>query len=156
MKKIYCCDSSKALYEEYYTGQSGSGVPVYQGSPGQRGHGLGSMLSGLFRSAMPILKRGLAFFGRQALKTGLEVANDVADGESIGTSARRRIPEGINRFVSSAGFSNQSGSGARGRKRKRRKSAAASENLKKNKKSKNKKRKKTKKKRSNYGSDIFS
>jgi len=31
---------------------------------------------------MPIIKRGLAFFVRQALKTGLELANDVTDGDS--------------------------------------------------------------------------
>jgi len=107
------------MYEDYYASQSGSGVPIYQGSPGQRGHGLGSMLSGLFRSAMPMIKRGLAFFGKQALKTGLEVANDVAEGESFKNSARRRVPEGIKRFVSTANFSNQSGSGRGRRKRKR-------------------------------------
>ena len=87
------------MYEDYYTSQNGNGVPIFQGSAGQRGHGLGSMLSGLFRSAMPMIKRGLAFFGKQALKTGLEVANDVADGESFGNSARRRVPEGIKHFV---------------------------------------------------------
>src|SRR6266581_3108768 len=119
MKKLYCCEASRGMYEDYYSSQSGGGVPIYQGSPGQRGHGLGSMLSGLFRSAMPMIKRGLAFFGRQALKTGLEVANDIADGDSFGDSARRRVPEGIKRFASSADFSNQSGSGRRGRKCKR-------------------------------------
>jgi len=119
MKKLYCCESSRGMYEDYYARQSGSGGPVYQGSQGQRGHGLGSMLSGLFRSAMPMIKRGLSFFGKHALKTGLDVANDVVAGSTFRDSASRRVPEGINRFVSSAGFTNQSGSGRRGRKRKR-------------------------------------
>ena len=66
-----------------------------------------------------MIKRDLAFFCKQALKTGLEVANDVADGDTFRNSARRRVPEGIKRFVSSANFSNQSGSGRIGRKRKR-------------------------------------
>ena len=81
------------------------------------GHGLGSMLSGLFRSAMPMIKRGLAFFGKQALKTSLQVVNEVAHGESFGNSARRHVPEVIKCFASNANFSNQSGSDKRGRKR---------------------------------------
>ena len=69
MRKKFCCDASKHLYENYYVDQSGSGLPVFVGSRGQRGHGLGSILSGLFRSALPMLRRGLATFGKHALKT---------------------------------------------------------------------------------------
>lgn len=113
MKKKFCCDASRGMYEDYYMSQSGSGMPVFAGSRGQRGHGLGSMLSGLFRSAMPMLKRGLAIFGRHALRTGAQIANDVADGESFGNSARRRVSEGIKRIDPSEFFSTQSGSGKR-------------------------------------------
>lgn len=130
------------MYEDYYTSQSGNGHPIYQGAPGQRGHGLGSMLSGLFRSALPMIKRGLAHFGRQALKTGLEVANDVADGQSFGVSARQRIPDGIKRFVSTANFTNQSGSGRRRRVHKRGKVVVV-------------KKKKIKKKKKSRQRDIF-
>lgn len=111
MKRKFCCDASRATYMDYYSAQSGSGMPVFQGSRGQRGHGLGSMLSGLFRSAMPMLQRGLAIFGKQALKTGLEVANDMADGSSFSDSARRRVPTGIKRTIETV--ANQSGSGKR-------------------------------------------
>ena len=38
--------SDRGKYEYYYTSQSISGVAIFQGSAGQRGHGLGSMLSG--------------------------------------------------------------------------------------------------------------
>jgi len=154
MKKLYCCDASRGMYEDYYTAQSGNGLPYYQGSAGQRGHGLGSMLSGLFRSVMPMIKRGLSFFGRQALKTGLEVANDVAEGQSWRDSASRRVPEGINQFVSSAGFTNQSGSGVRGRKRERALSIARKQ--KKKKRSANEKKNKKKKKKKVKHEDIFS
>lgn len=79
----------------------------------QRGHGLGSILSGLFRSAVPMIKKGLAFFGKQALRTGAKIANDVADGENLGDSAKRRVGDAIKRFVDPQNESNQTGSGAR-------------------------------------------
>ena len=99
--------------------QSGSGMPVFVGGRGQRGHGLGSMLSGFFRSTFPMIKRGLAAFGKHALKTGLEIANDVAEGNSFKDSTKRRVPEGIKRFATSENFINQDGSGRRHIKRKR-------------------------------------
>ena len=105
------------MYEDYYMAQSGSGVPVFEGYRGQLGHGLGSILSGFFRSAVPFIKRGLAFFGKQALRTGAKVAMDVADGEELKKSAKRRIGETINEHV--PGLIPQSGSGCR-RKRTRR------------------------------------
>lgn len=113
MRKKFCCDASRHLYESYYLDQSGSGIPVFAGSRGQRGHGLGSILGGLFRSALPMIKRGLAVFGKHALKTGLEIANDVVEGESIRNSAKRRVPESIKRFAKVENFINQSGSGRR-------------------------------------------
>ena len=122
MKRKYCCDASKGIYEDYYLAQSGNGLPVFQGSRGQRGHGLGSMLSELFRSAVPMIKRGLATFGKHALKTGLEIAGDVSEGKSFKDSARERIvPKilpGIKRFAEQELFSNQSGSGRRRRAKK--------------------------------------
>ena len=127
MKRKFCCDDSRGAYEDYYLQQSGSGLPIFQGSRGQRGHGLGSMLSGLFRSAVPMIKRGLATFGKHALKTGLEIAGDVADGASFKDSAKARIlPSilpGIKRFADEEIFSNQSGSGRRRKTSKRRKSS---------------------------------
>ena len=123
MRQKFCCDASQGMYEDYYLRQSGSGLPVFQGSRGQRGHGLGSMLSGLFRSAVPMLKRGLATFGKHALKTGLEIASDVADGTSFKDSAKVRIlPSilpGIKRFAEEEIFSKQSGSGKRRKTRRK-------------------------------------
>src|ERR1044071_404456 len=82
-------------------------MPVFAGSHGQRGHGIGSLFSGFFRSALPMIKRGLGIFGKHALKTGLEMANDVAAGESFKDAAKKRVPEGIKRFVTSSGLINQ-------------------------------------------------
>ncbi len=113
MKKQFCCDASRDLYEKYYVGQSGDGMRVFSGSRGQRGHGLGSMLSGLFRSAAPLLRRGLATFGKHALKTGIDIATDVGEGRGIKESAKRRVREGIKRFASGPFGSHQTGSGKR-------------------------------------------
>ena len=44
-RKEFCCDANKDFYEQYYANQSGSGIPVFYGALGQRGHGLGSMIS---------------------------------------------------------------------------------------------------------------
>ena len=132
MRKPFCCDASRHLYESYYTNQSGNGLPVFSGSRGQRGHGLGSILGGLFRSALPMLKRGLAAFGKHALKTGLDIANDVVSGDQFKESAKRRIPEGIKRFAQSQDIIPQSGHGSR----KRRSLTLSKKNKKKNKKKK--------------------
>ncbi len=113
MRKQFCCDASRDLYEKYYLGQSGDGISVFSGSRNQRGHGLGSLLSGLFRRAVPLLQRGLKTFGKQTLKTGLQIANDVSDGQTIKESAKRRAVEGIKRFASSPLGSIQSDSGKR-------------------------------------------
>ena len=120
MRKKFCCDASKDMYEMYYMDQSGSGMPIFAGGQGQRGHGLGSMLSGFFRSAFPMIKRGLAAFGKHALKSGLEIANDVVAGDSFTDSIKKRVPEGIKRFATTENFINQSGSGARRRAKRRR------------------------------------
>jgi hypothetical protein len=118
MRKQYCCDASRLAYEDYYLNQSGNGMPVFQGARMQRGHGLGSVLSGFFRNAWPLIQTGAKAFGRQFLRTGLQIANDVADGEKFKDASMKRIPEGIKAFASSNNFTTQSG-GGRKRRRKR-------------------------------------
>lgn len=130
MKRKYCCNASRDMYVDYYTRQSGTGLPVFHGSRGQRGHGLGSMLSGFFRSAWPVIRQGLGFLGKQALKTGAEIVGDVAQGESLKDSAKKRVSEKINEFVPD--IFPQSGSGKRRRrvrkvKRQRKKSKKTSD-----------------------------
>jgi hypothetical protein len=49
---------------------------VYVGTRFQRGHGLGSIFGGLFKAAVPLLKKGAKTLGREALKTGLNIAKD--------------------------------------------------------------------------------
>ena len=117
MRRHFCCEASRPAYEDYYLEQSGSGMSMFQGARTQRGHGLGSILSGFFRNAWPLLQTGAKAFGKQALKTGLQIANDVAEGHKFTESSRRRIPEGIKEFVSTNNFNTQTGNGRRRRKR---------------------------------------
>ena len=148
MKRKFCCDASRGLYEDYYVSQSGSGLPVFRGSRGQAGHGLGSIFSGLFRSALPLLKNiGLKIgkaFGKQALKTGAQIATDVAEGQPFVDSAKRRVNETIKQYVPSYGeqdgsgmhikrfsppFYSQSGSGKRRRRTSKNKSKKAKKDV---------------------------
>ena len=101
--KQFCCDENRGYYEQYYADQCGNGMNVFHGARGQRGHGVGSVLSGLFRSALPMIKN----IGKQALQTGLNVATDVVQGNSFKDSLRKHVPEGIRGFKN-AQF-NQSG-----------------------------------------------
>lgn len=67
---------------------------VFVGAPYQRGHGIGRFLGGLFRSVLPLLSRGAKAIGREALRTGLHVIEDVS-GNNIPfkESLKRRARE---------------------------------------------------------------
>jgi hypothetical protein len=110
-------------------------MPVFYGSRTQKGHGIGSIFSGLFRTVFPILKRIAPSIGRQALQTGMQIASDVASGQSFKDAAKTRvvdaIQEGINKIVPTV--SGQSGSGIL-RKRARRQQRVKSSSSKKKKK----------------------
>ena len=70
---------------QYYLHQVGRGWhggigPIYLVPPFlQRGHGLGSFLSGLFRVVRPVLWRGIKAVGRDTLRTGGRILSDLAD-----------------------------------------------------------------------------
>jgi len=109
-KAMFCCDASRDMYEDYYTNQSGHGMPVFAGARYQRGHGLGSILGGLFRRIIiPFFRANGRTIASKAIKTGLEVADDVAQGKSLKESAKRRIPKGIKEAAEKINW--QTGSG---------------------------------------------
>ena len=115
MKKPYCCDDSRKLYERYYDlQQRGRGeFPVYVGRYAQRGHGIGNILGSLFRRILPVLKA----ISPHVLRAGANVLEDVTKGgKSWKEAVVKRVPEAIKGPVE-----NQSGSGKRKRavKRKR-------------------------------------
>lgn len=72
----------------------GSGFPVFQGQIRQDGYGLGGLLSGIFRAAVPMLKPIAKGLAKTALKTGGRVLSDVVGGKrSFGDSLRTRVSE---------------------------------------------------------------
>jgi len=107
------------MYEDYYAKQSGGAMPVFVKTKHQRGHGLGSMLSGLFRNVvLPFLKRNVGSLAGNVLKTGARVLDDVVRGKSLKDTVRKRIPEAIKAAARDIDW--QTGSGKPGRKRRRR------------------------------------
>lgn len=96
----YRCDPR--LYENYYLNQTGHGLPVYVGGRALRGSGLGSVLGGLFRAAMPLLKQGGKALLREGARTGLDMAADVLSGQSLKSAAKRRAKQAGERLVTQA------------------------------------------------------
>ena len=118
-KAQFCCDASRDMYEDYYAKQSGGAMPVFVGTKRQRGHGIGSMLSGLFRNVvLPFLKGNVGSLAGNVLKTGAQVLDDVVQGKSLKDTVKRRIPEGIKAAARDIDW--QTGSGQPERKRRRR------------------------------------
>lgn len=91
MSVPYVCCTKR--FEEHYAGQSGSGLSYYNGASFQKGYGLGGVFRRLFRSALPLLLRGVKTVGKEALLTGTRIANDVLAGESFKSAARQRTRE---------------------------------------------------------------
>lgn len=81
-------------YIHHYDSQVGSGIDrVFVGNPYQRGHGLGSFLSGLFRRALPLLTRGARAVGKEALHTGMNIIGDVAHNTPFKEAFKTRVTE---------------------------------------------------------------
>ena len=80
---------------EYYRQQAGSGIGGFSGVRYQRGHGFfGRLISG---GIGPILKKIFPYVKNLAMDTGLNIAEDVLDGNNLKESAKRRFKEsGIN------------------------------------------------------------
>jgi len=87
-------------------------MPVFAGARFQRGHGLGSILGGFFRRlVLPFVKNNAKNVLTYAVKTGMEMADDVLEGRSLNESAKRRVPARIKRTFRGLKF--QSGSDVR-------------------------------------------
>src|SRR5215470_511603 len=95
-------------------------------APGQRGKGIGSILSRVFQAAMPLFKRGAKAVGKQALASGLDFAKDLAFDPAVREEGG--VKRALKRRAGEAGtiltdefkekISRMAGSGRRGRKRK--------------------------------------
>lgn len=75
--------------------QAGHGLGTYTGERYQRGYGLGAIFGSLLRSIMPFAKNVGRAVGKQALRTGASVAQDVLDGTDIRESLKIRGKQGM-------------------------------------------------------------
>ena len=100
----------KKVYEDYYLSQIGRGMPVFRGVRYQRGHGLGNVLRNLTKFALPFLKKGLKAVGKQAVRTGMNIAQEAMQGQNIKAATKRHLSQGLTDLVTQRG---------RGRSRKR-------------------------------------
>jgi len=69
-------------YEEYFDARdtgSRSEIPFFVGSLYQRG--IGSFLGGLFRKILPYLNKGARTVGREVLRAGINVIEDVENNK---------------------------------------------------------------------------
>jgi len=74
--------------------QRGGAMPVFVGTKRQRGHGIGSMLSGLFRNVvLPFLKGNVGSLAGKVLKTGAQVLDDVVRGKSLKDTVKSEYPK---------------------------------------------------------------
>ena len=90
---------TRGAYRKYYeTSQLGQGLPAYRGSKHQRGHGIGSLIGGLFRAAVPLVMPVLKNVGKAAATTALSAGagliGDVLKGKNLKKSAVNRAREG--------------------------------------------------------------
>jgi hypothetical protein len=119
MRKPYCCEASRHLFDQYYSRQQkgGGDIPVYIGRARQRGHGLGDIFRSIWRFFVPAVKS----LAPHALRAGANIVEDVSSGKTWkdsafkhGPSVLRQIPDAISNAVSSR--NDQSGSGFRRRR----------------------------------------
>jgi len=94
------------MYHDFFVKQRGACMPVFVGARRQRGHGIGNVLSGLFRGVVGLLGKGKGIASHllkqnkdaaisNLIQTGLNVAGDLAKGKKIKETLKRRVPEGI-------------------------------------------------------------
>lgn len=93
--------SSKA-YEDYYCSQAGHGLPVFIGRRHMRGRGLGSLLGGIGRSLIPLLKSGGKALLKEGARTGMQVAQNVLAGQNIKSAMKQGARQGGKRLLHGA------------------------------------------------------
>ncbi|GFT05431.1 uncharacterized protein F54H12.2 [Trichonephila clavipes] len=59
----------------------------------QKGYGIGGWFKRLFRTALPFLTRGAKSVGKEVLKTGTQIVNDLLEGQNLEDTAKHRAKE---------------------------------------------------------------
>lgn len=90
------------VYEDYYCCQVGQGLPVFIGGRNIRGRGLGSLLGGIGRSLIPLLKSGGKALLKEGARTGMQVAQDVLSGQRVKSAIKQRAKQAGKRLIEQA------------------------------------------------------
>ena len=91
--------------------QTGHGMGAYSGERFQRGYGLGAIFGPLMRTILPIVKGVGKAVGKQALRTGAEVATDVLQGGTFKEALKTRGKAGAKRLIAKGARKIQRGRG---------------------------------------------
>lgn len=94
-----------------YTGNYFRGERVMQG------HGLGALFSGIFRTALPFIKSGIGYLGKNALRTGADMMGEILDGAEPKKAFKNNIKKMSKSMINDVKVK-LSGNGSRKRKRK--------------------------------------
>ena len=91
-----CCTDTTKLQSDYYGNQAGNGLAHFTGGDYQRGHGLGTVISGLKSHIVPLVNNSLVAkaaksLKRKALTAGIEIASDVVSGKKLKTAIKERV-----------------------------------------------------------------
>lgn len=91
-----CCTDTTKLQHDYYVNQAGNGLAHFTGGDYQRGHGLGTVISGLKSHIVPLVNNSLVAkaaksLKRKALTAGIEIASDVMSGKKLKTAIKERV-----------------------------------------------------------------
>lgn len=113
-----CCQKS---VEDYYVKQTGGELNYYQGASYQKGYGLGGLFRSFFRAAAPFFKSGVKAIGKQVFHRGVDLVNDISQGQDFKTAAKRRFKEAGKNLTDQAAVKVKTmiGSGKTHKKRKR-------------------------------------
>lgn len=88
----YSPSSSSAFYKhEFANQQRGSGMNVFRGKTIMGGSGIGSLFKGLFKTALPLIKKIGLGAGKHLMDTGSSILNDVVAGRNFKESAKDRF-----------------------------------------------------------------
>ena len=88
-----------------YTGNYFRGERVMQG------HGLGALFSGIFRRALPFIKSGIGYLGRNALRTGADMMDDILEGTAPKKAFKNNIKRMSKNIVNDAKVKLRGGGG---------------------------------------------
>jgi hypothetical protein len=96
MKRPYCCEASRHLFNQYYAAQQkgGGDFPVYVGRMRQRGHGIGDIFRSIWRFISPAFKT----LAPHALRAGANIVEDVSSGNTWKDSAFKHVPTVVRQF----------------------------------------------------------